>query len=60
MTNEALRREAKEAGIYLWQVAEELGISSPTLSIWLRHELSPERMEEAMAAIRKIERRMNQ
>ena len=34
-----------------WRVAEEIGINSYTFSVWLRHELTPERKARVMTAI---------
>lgn len=39
MKNLALRKAAKVAGIQLWRIAEALGISEPTMTRKLRHEL---------------------
>ena len=39
MNNIDIRKAAIEAGVKLWQVAEELRIADATLSRKLRHEL---------------------
>lgn len=39
MSNQDIRQYAKKAGIRLWEVAEFLGISDPTMTRKLRHEL---------------------
>lgn len=40
MCNKDLRTYAKEKGICLWQVAQALGISEPTMTRRMRLELS--------------------
>ena len=37
-----------------WQLAEALGISEYSLSRRLRHELPPDQMQEALAAVERI------
>lgn len=39
MKNLDFRKSAKAAGIPLWRIAEALGISEPTMTRKLRHEL---------------------
>ena len=43
MTGEEFRKKAREAGVYLWMIADYAGISEPTLVRWLRGTLTPER-----------------
>ena len=42
MTNLTIRKFAKEKNVPLWAVADALGISEPTMTRKLRHELEPE------------------
>lgn len=49
--NIQIRRAARVAGVPLWAVAVELGISEPTLMRWLRFPLSLEREARILAAI---------
>ena len=39
MANKEIRRTAKASGVPLWKIADKLGISEPTMSRKLRHEL---------------------
>ena len=39
MANQDIRQYAKKAGVRLWEVAEFLGISDPTMKRKLRNEL---------------------
>lgn len=46
-----IRVMAKSKGVYLYEVAEVLNISEPTIMRWLRAELSDERKSELYKAI---------
>ena len=50
MKNQDIRNEIKAARLYLWQVADVLGLSDSNFSRKLRHELS----DEEKARIRTI------
>lgn len=39
LANESIKNEIRMAGLYQWQVAEEMGISEATLSRKMRKEL---------------------
>lgn len=51
MKNKNIRTEIEKSGFRYWQVADEIGIRPETLCIWLRHELTGERLERVQAAI---------
>lgn len=56
MFNSDIRSEVKDAGLYLWQIAEQLGINDSNFSRKLRHELSDvekSRIREAIAVLSK-------
>ena len=53
MSGSEIKAEAKKQGVYLWQVAKAAGISEPTLTRWLRGDLTPEQEEMLLTAIRK-------
>ena len=53
MSGSEIKAEAKKQGVYLWQVAKAAGISEPTLTRWLRGDLTPEQEEMLLMAIRK-------
>lgn len=40
MKNQDIRQEVKSAGLFLWQIAEVLGVTDSNFSRKLRHELS--------------------
>lgn len=49
--NQEIRKAAKSAGVPLWKIAAELGISEPTIIRWLRFPLPAEKEERVMEAI---------
>ena len=51
MENEKVRRAARIADVPLWRVAQQAGISEPTLTRWLRVPLSEEREQRLLEAI---------
>ena len=54
MRNSEIRKQAKNAGLYLWQVAEAIGMRDSEFSRMLRHELRPEKKAEIQNAIAKL------
>lgn len=54
MMNEAIRKAARLNDVKLWQIADYLNINPSTLTVWLRHELSPEKEQSMMDAIKAI------
>lgn len=57
VANKEIRDAAKNAGICLWQIAEELGISDGNFSRKLRRELTTEDRKAVMDIIRELSRR---
>ena len=55
MENEKIRKAARVAGVPLWKIAQYVGVSEPTLTRWLRTQLSEEREKAIMEAISKLE-----
>ena len=53
-TNMDLRCTAWAAGVPLWAVADEMGISTDTMYRWLRKPLTTERREQFESAIQKL------
>ncbi len=62
MTREIIRRNldvrsaAKIAGVFLYEIAEKLGVSEPTFIRYLRKELSDSMKAKVLAAIEEIKR----
>lgn len=54
MKNEQIRKTIMQARLKYWEVAEAIGISPYTLSVWLRRELTGERLDKVEAAIQKL------
>lgn len=51
MKNKKIREAAKNSGIKLWQIAEKLGISEPTMTRKLRRELADEEQQRILNII---------
>lgn len=54
MANEALKRYAAGKGVYLWQIAREMGIMDSSLSRKLRVELPEDQQKELRAVIDRL------
>ena len=52
--NQDVRTHAKKKGIPMWAVAEQLGISEPSITRMLRHELPEENKRELIMLIDEI------
>lgn len=52
MKNEKIRKELKQNGVFLWQVAKALGVSEFTLVRWMREELPENKQEEILNIIK--------
>lgn len=57
LANADIRAAAKEAGVSLWEIADALNVSEPTVTRMLRHELSDDRKRVLMTAIQTISSR---
>ncbi|MCM1166048.1 MAG: hypothetical protein NC299_10685 [Lachnospiraceae bacterium] len=54
MCNIDIRTAAKESGVFLYAVAERLGISEPTMTRLLRHELPAEKKSQIKSIINEL------
>lgn len=54
MNNSDVRKAAKSAGVFLYQIAAAMGISEPTMTRKLRFELSKEEKQTIYEAINQI------
>ena len=52
--NTDIRTKARENGVCLYEIAEKLNVSEPTLNRWLRKVLSEELKQKTLAAIEQI------
>ena len=50
-TNTKFRLFAKGHGVPLWRLAQEIGVSEPTMTRWLRCPLSAEREAQLREAV---------
>ena len=51
LANADIRKAAKDAGVSLWELADEMNVSEPTLTRMLRHELSNDVKEDLICSI---------
>lgn len=49
--NEDIRAKAQQKNVYLYEIADVLGVSEPTFIRWLRKELSDAKKVDVYAAI---------
>ena len=54
MKNQDVRMAAKQAGVFLWQIAAELGVNDGNFSRKLRKELPATEKERIMEIIEKL------
>lgn len=54
MSNTDIREAAKQAGVFLYAVADKLGISEPTMTRLLRRELPDEKKKELKGIIAEL------
>ena len=54
LRNNEIRERARKKGVSLWQIAQHLGISEPTMTRWLRTDLSAGKKEVILEAIDQI------
>ena len=52
--NNDIRTKGRENGVYLYEIAEKMKVSEPTVNRWLRKELSEDLKQKALAAIEQI------
>ena len=57
MRNRDIRLLAAGAGVKLWEIAEELGLTDSSFSRVLRKELNPEKKEEIREIIARLSKR---
>lgn len=58
--NKEIRIKAQLEGVYLYQIAQKLGISYPTLINWLRVPLSEEKENKIMTAISELSKEVSE
>lgn len=54
-----VREKAKVAGVYLWQIAAEMGVSEPTFNRWLRTEMPAKKKEQVKQVINRLNEKQN-
>lgn len=51
VSNAEIRQTIEDAGLKYWQVAEEIGITASTFTVWLRTPLTKERKKRVDDAL---------
>jgi len=54
LRNSDLRQEAKAAGVFLYQIANAMGVSEPTITRKLRFELSEHEKQHILSIIKSL------
>lgn len=54
LQNESIREKIYQNKLRYWQVAEEIGISPSTFTVWLRTELKEDKKKRVISAIDKL------
>lgn len=54
MCNADIRSEAKQAGVFLYAIADRLGVSEPTMTRLLRRELSIDKKQRIKGIIAEL------
>lgn len=54
MPNVEIKKQIKSAGVFQYQIAELLGVSEMTFIRWLRKELTAEKREAILHAIKEL------
>ena len=52
--NAEIRTAAKNAGVYLYQIAAELGVSEPTMTRKMRYKMSENEKSKILSVIEKV------
>ena len=52
--NQNIRDYAAKKGVYFWEIAMKLGVSEPTMTRWMRVELSADKRREIEQVISDI------
>lgn len=60
MNNKEIRKTAREKNVNLWEIADKLKISEPTMTRKLRHELPEAEKTKILAIIDEIAERRNE
>ena len=58
--NQNIRKQIKELGLYQWQLADAVGVSNYSFSIWMRPEMTGERLARVQAALDKLKKQQEE
>ncbi len=54
MANEVIKARARQRGVFLWEIAEAIGIADSNLSRKLRRELPPQQQNDLLTVVESI------
>lgn len=54
MANEVIKALARQRGVFLWEIAEAIGIADSNLSRKLRRELPPQQQNDLLTVVESI------
>ena len=60
MVNQKIKEAIDRAGLKRWEVAKEVGITCWTFSVWMREELTGERLARVQAALDRFTANQNE
>lgn len=58
--NQNIRKQIKELGLYQWQLADAVGVSNYSFTIWMRHEMTGERFARVQAALDELKKQQEE
>ena len=58
--NQNIRKQIKDLGLYQWQLADAVGVSNYSFTIWMRHEMTGERLARVQAALDKLKKQQEE
>lgn len=56
--NIEVRNKIRITGVRYWEVANKIGISPSTFTVWMRTEMDSEKMQRVMEALEELEEKM--
>lgn len=57
-SNQRIRNAMADSGMYYWELADRLGVTPWTLTVWMRHEMPEEKQERILQLIREESEQM--
>lgn len=58
--NQNIRKQIKGLGLYQWQLADAVGVSNYSFTIWMRYEMTGERLARVQAALDELKKQQEE